>query len=456
MKLKGLFLILIVSLLAHVLILPASADDKNPKLILQITVDQLRGDLPMRFKERLGKGGFRYLLENGIHYKNAHYQHANTETAVGHATLATGADPSRHGIIANDWIDQQTGKFVYNTEDDRHHIIGSKPKPHKGVSPRNLLATTIGDELVANNGGQSRVFSVSVKDRGAILPGGHAGKAFWFSKSSGNFVTSTYYYDDYPEWVKQWNAAKTADRYKGKTWDLLHDRPSYIAGNIDDRPYEAAFAELGRTFPHALGDGSSKYFYMILTLTPIGDELTLDFAKKLIDNEKVGQGDATDYLAISFSSTDYVGHLFGPSSLETEDNILRLDWVLAELFRYVDKRIGLDRTLIVLSADHGAPEAPEYMAEHGMKTGRFPLDWFKKGSPLLDALKERFGRNDLVAVHSHPYLYLNLDAIKDAKLDIKEVEHFVAAEMMKVEGIAYAMTRSDLLTGRITESPIQN
>ncbi len=456
MKVKGLFFILIIFFLAQELMLPAFAADKNPKLVLQITVDQLRGDLPMRFKDRLGKGGFRYLLENGTHYKNAHYQHANTETAVGHATLATGADPSRHGIIANDWIDQKTGKSVYNTEDDRHHIIDSKPKPHEGVSPRNLLCTTIGDELVVDNAGQSRVFSVSVKDRGAILPGGHVGKAFWFSKSSGKFVTSTYYYKDYPEWVKQWNAAKPADRYKGKTWDLLHDRSSYVARDIDDRPFEAAFAELGRTFPHALGDGSAKYFYLVLTLTPIGDELTLNFAKTLIENEKVGQGNATDYLAISFSSTDYIGHLFGPSSLETEDNILRLDRLLAELFQYLDKKIGLDNTLIVLSGDHGAPEAPEYMAEHGMETGRFPLDWFKKGSPLSDALKKRFGRDDLIALHSHPYLYLNLDAIEDAKLDIEEVERFVAVEMMKVDGIAYAMTRSDLLAGRITESPIQN
>jgi len=217
MKSKGLILPLIIYFLAAGLILPVSAADKNPKLVLQITVDQLRGDLPMRFKDRLGEAGFRYLLEKGTHYNNAHYQHANTETAVGHATLATGADPSRHGIVANDWIDQKTGKAVYNTEDDRHHIIGGKPKPHQGVSPRNLRATTIGDELVVHNGGRSRVFSVSVKDRGAILPGGHTGKAFWFSKSSGKFVTSTYYYDDYPEWVKQWNAAKPADRYRGKT-----------------------------------------------------------------------------------------------------------------------------------------------------------------------------------------------------------------------------------------------
>jgi len=455
MKFKGLFLILIVCSLALGLALSASAADRDPKLVLQITVDQFRGDLPMRFKERFGEGGFRYLLKKGIHYKNANYQHANTETAVGHATLATGADPSRHGIIANDWIDQETGEFVYNVEDDRHNIIGSKPKSHKGVSPRNLLSSTIGDELVVDNGGRSRVFSVSVKDRGAILPGGHAGKAFWYSASSGRFVTSTYYYDDYPEWMKQWNAAKPADRYKGKNWELLNDRSSYIAGDNDDRPYEAAFASMGRTFPHQL-DETSKYFYLMLKLTPIGDELTLDFAKTLIESEKVGQGEATDYLAISFSSTDYVGHLFGPSSLETEDNILRLDRVLAELFNYVDEKIGLKNTLIVLSADHGAPEAPEYMAQHGMETGRFSLDWFKEESPLLDALEKRFGRDDLIAVHSHPYLYLNLKAIEEAKLDVEEVERFVADEMMKVDGIVYAMTRSDLLAGRITESPIQN
>lgn len=456
MVLKRLFPLLIIYLLAHTFLPPAGAANMTPKLVLQITVDQLRGDLPMRFRDRFGKGGFRYLLEEGTHYIHAQYQHANTETAVGHATLATGADPSRHGIVANDWIDQKTGKFVYNTEDDRHHILGSKPKAHQGVSPRNLLVTTIGDELVVHNGGRSRVFSVSVKDRGAILPGGHAGKAFWFSKSSGKFITSTYYYDAYPEWMHRWNAVKPADRYKGKTWNLLNERTSYVAGGMDDRPYEAAFGGLGRTFPHALGDGSSKYFYLILTLTPMGDALTLDFAKALVENEKVGQGDTTDYLAISFSSTDYIGHLFGPSSLETEDNILRLDRVLAELFRYVDEKIGLDKTLVVLSADHGAPEAPEYMAEHGMKTGRFPLDWFKKGSPLLDALHKRFGRDDLVATHSHPYLYLNIEAIKDAGLDVDEVERFVAVEMMKVPGIAYAMTRSDLFAGRITESPIQN
>ena len=327
-----------------------------PRLILQVTVDQLRGDLPGRYRDDLGEGGFRYLMEKGTWYVNANYQHANTETAVGHATLATGADPSRHGIVANDWIDQKTGAFVYHTEDKRHHIIGRKTKAHEGVSPRNLLASTISDELVVHNGGRTRAFSVSVKDRGAILPGGHVGKAFWFSKSTGEFVTSTYYYVDYPQWVKQWNAAKPADAYRNKSWKLLNDRATYIHGQMDDRPYEADLKPLGRTFPHPLG-GETKHFYLFLTLTPFGDALTLDFSKALIENEKLGQNShgAPDYLQISFSSTDYVGHLFGASSLEAEDNLLRLDRAIADLLAFVDAEIGLDRTVVVLT--HAEPTA---------------------------------------------------------------------------------------------------
>jgi predicted AlkP superfamily pyrophosphatase or phosphodiesterase len=457
MKIVKSSAMLIAALAVLVVAAPMLSASSTPRLVLQITVDQLRGDLPARYADRLTDGGFRYLMEKGTWYIDAHYRHANTETAVGHATLATGADPSRHGIVANDWIDQKTGAFVYNTEDDRHHIIGREPKAHEGVSPRNLAASTFGDELVVHNGGRSRVFSVSVKDRGAILPGGHAGKAFWFSKSSGEFVTSTYYYDDYPQWVKQWNAAKPADAFKGKSWELLNDRATYVHGQMDDRPYEADLKPLGRIFPHPLG-GDTKYFYLFLTLTPVGDMLTLDFAKALVENEKLGHNDtgAPDYLQISFSSTDYIGHLFGPSSLETEDNILRLDRTLADLFQFIDEKVGLGNTLIVLSADHGAPEAPEYMASLGLSTGRFAFDWFKTEGPLTEALQKKYGRADFIVGHSHPYLYLNLEAISSAGLDLGNVERFVADELMKIPGIAYSMTRDDLLTGRITESPVQN
>jgi predicted AlkP superfamily pyrophosphatase or phosphodiesterase len=434
----------------------AAETHAQPKLVLQITVDQLRGDTLTRFGDRFGPGGFRYLLKKGTHFTNAHYKHANTETAPGHATLATGAYPSRHGIIGNDWIDQNTGAFVYNTEDDRHHIIGHQPRPHQGVSPRNLLSSTIGDELVVHTASESRVFSVSPKDRGAILPGGHAGKAFWYSKRTGEFVTSTYYYDDYPAWVKQWNSEKLANQFKGKTWNLLNNRSTYVAQRLDDRPYEADFDALGRTFPHPLGDGSSKFFYVVVGLTPMVDELALDFAKTLMEQEHIAQGDFRDFLAISFSSPDYAGHLFGASSLEYEDAVLRLDRTLAELFSYIDTHVGLDHTLIVLSADHGGPEAPEYMAELGMDVGRHPLDWFRRDNPLKEPLKKRFGREDLIVDHSHPYIYLNLDVVERAGLSLSKVERFIADKLMKLPGIAYTMTRSDLLAGRVAEAPIQN
>jgi len=453
MKKHQFFILLLILVSFSFNIQAQETTNSKPKLVLQITVDQFRGDLPTRFIDRLGQGGLRYLIENGTYFSNAHYRHANTETAVGHATLFTGADPAGHGIIGNNWIDPLTGEEVYNTEDDRHHLIGKDPKPHNGVSPRNILSSTIGDELIISNAGQSRVFSVSIKDRGAIIPGGHMGKAFWYSKSSGKFVTSTYYYDEYPEWVTEWNDNKPADKYRGKTWNLLNERSTYFAKNIDDRPYEANFLPLGRTFPHQYGD--NKYLYLILSLSPAGDELTLDFTKTLIQNENVGHGDNVDFLAVSFSSTDYIGHLFGPSSLETEDNILRLDRILADLFDYVDEKVGLENTLIVLSADHGAPEAPEYVTELGKEAGRFDFTFFNEQGPINKALMKQFGRDDLIKFHSHPYLYLNMYAIAEANLDIEEVETFVANEVMKIPGIAYAQTKSDLLAGRITDSPLQ-
>jgi len=452
-KCLAVTLVFVVSLSGSVACGESGPEDV--RLVMQITVDQLRGDTITRFGDRFVKDGFRYFLDNGIHYINAHYRHANTETAPGHAALATGAYPARHGIVANDWIDADTGDFVYNTEDNRHQIIGMDKRPHQGVSPRNLLVSTLGDELVVHTGGRSRVFSVSPKDRAAILPGGHAGKAFWYNNRSGDFVTSTFYYDDYPGWMKVWNSRRLADTYKDKSWKLINDQSTYIARGLDDRPYEADFNGMGRTFPHPLNAGNEKLFYVVLYVSPMADELALDFAKTLIDAEQVGQGDAIDYLAVSFSSPDVAGHLFGASSLEYEDAVLRVDRLLADLFVHVDERVGLDKTLIVLSADHGGPEAPEYMQSKGMKVGRYPLDWFRNGNPLSEQLMERYGRDDLIAGHSHPYIYLDLKTIDEAGLVLAQVERFVAAELMKFPGIAYAYSRSDLMAGRFADAPMQ-
>jgi predicted AlkP superfamily pyrophosphatase or phosphodiesterase len=443
-------------------------EHSKPKLILQITVDQLRGDLPGRYYDRFGEGGFRYLMEHGTVYQNAHHRHANTETIVGHATLATGADPAAHGMIGNVWLDRTSGQLTYNVEDARYPILSEgagvdrkseidptqKTARSDGRSPSAIMVSTFGDELALNQGGKSKVFGISVKDRGAISMAGHAGKAFWFSKKSGEFITSRFYYDQYPEWVTEFNAQKPASKYAGTSWQLLHDQSSYLFGATDDRPYETELPGYGRTFPHPFGGPDGKFFTTLLTISPAGDEMTLDFAKALIENEDLG-GDATpDYLAISFSSTDYVGHIFGPSSLESEDNILRLDRTLADLFNFVDARVGLDKTLIVLSADHGGAEAPGRLAELGFEADYIDPNAFDKAG-AIKALKERFGiGEELITTYYHPYVYLNREVIAEKGLDQAEVELAVAEELTRFDGVALAVSSSALGAGIVPDTPL--
>ena len=431
----------------------------KPKLILQITVDALRGDLPKRYAHMLGDGGFRYLMNNGIDYTNAHYQHANTETIVGHATLATGSVPAAHGMVGNVWFDRELGRLVYNIEDARYHLLTAGAGVDKkseidptqktakvgGRSPATILCSTFSDELAVHYDGKAKIFAVSVKDRGAVSMAGHAGKAFWFSKSSGEFVTSNYYYTKYPDWVNAWNARKPTQAYAGKAWTLLRPAKEYLFGDADDRNYETNFPGFGRTFPHAYGDDNDKYFTTRLTLSPAGDELTLDFAKTLLDNEQLGQDEVPDYLAISFSSTDYVGHLFGASSLESEDNLGRLDRTLADLLAFVDQKVGLKNTLVVLSADHGQPEIPGHLHELGIQGAHYFDTKSLDKAPAIARLKKKFGiGGELIESYSQPYVYLNHKLIRDWALDQAKVEEAVAGELLKFDGVAAAVSSTAL------------
>jgi len=446
----------------------AAEQPAAPKLILQITVDQLRGDQPGRFLDRMGEGGFRYLLEQGVVFKDAHHGHANTETVVGHTTLATGADPAEHGMVSNVWSDRETGKWTYNIEDDRYHILSIGADVDEateidssqtlastdGRSPANIMVSTFSDELAMNTNGKAKVFGVSVKDRGAVTMAGHAGKAFWFSKATGEFITSSYYFDEYPAWVDAWNLQKKPQQYDGKSWELLREQSDYLFGADDDKEWEMDVAGFGRVFPHAYGSVKSPNFNNYLTFSPAGDELTLDFAEALIEAEEIGTDTITDYLSISFSSTDYVGHLFGNSSLEAEDNLLRLDRTLANLFAFVDEHIGLENTLIVLSADHGGPETPGYWESVGIESGYVsPDEWDRE--PSIEALKEKFGvGEELFQPFFPPYVYLNHEVIRKHGLDQAEVERAVAAELMGIKGVALAVSSSALLENRLPDTPL--
>ena len=444
-----------------------AAESEQPRLIVQITVDALRGDLPNRFAHVMGDGGFRYLKERGVNYTSANYTHANTETIVGHASLATGSVPAAHGMVGNVWFDREQGRLIYNIEDPDFHLLTAgadvdqqteidptqKAAKVDGRSPSAILSSTFSDELAAHYGGKSKIFAVSVKDRGAVSLAGHAGKAFWFSKSGGEFVTSTYYYRQYPAWVDEWNGAGHVQAYGGKSWELSLERSDYLFGDADDRDYETDFPGFGRIFPHPYGTPDDKYYSTRLTLSPAGDELTLSFARALIENEGLGEDEVTDYLAVSFSSTDYVGHLFGASSLEAEDNLARLDRTLAALFEYLDEKIGLDNTLIVLSADHGQPEAPGYLNALGIRNAHyFDTDALDK-TPAIAALKEQFGiGEELIEAFFQPYVYLNRDLIRDSGLDQAEVELAVAEQLQKFPGVAAAVSSTALRTSSLPDT----
>jgi hypothetical protein len=407
---------------------------ESPRLILQVTVDQLRGDLLRRHADQFGEGGFRYLLDHGVVYEDA------------------------------------AGAVTYNIEDPEHHLLSMDADVDKkteidptqraarsdGRSPSRIRVSTFGDELSLFTAGQSKVFGVSVKDRGAVSMAGHAGKAFWFSKKTGEFVTSSYYYDQYPAWVVDWNEQRSSARWSGTSWELLREKDGYLFSDHDDRPYETDLAGFGRVFPHPYGEAEgNRYYTTLLTISPAGDELTLDFAKELLERESVGTDPVTDYLSVSFSSTDYVGHVFGPSSLESEDNLLRLDRSLAELFRFIDVKVGLDRTLIVLSADHGGAEAPGYLNERGIEAARYiDLDALDR-EPAIQALKKRFGiGEEIVQSYQHPYVYLDQELIAKHDLDAVEVESLIAAELMKMQGIALAVPSSRLESGALPDTPL--
>jgi len=446
----------------------SAAEAPEIRLVLQITVDQLRGDLPGKVLDRVGDGGFRYLYERGTVYSDAHHRHANTETIVGHTTLATGADPAAHGMIGNVWLDRKTGALVYNIEDPTERLLTAgadvdrkteidptqKTASVEGRSPRAIEVTTFSDELAIHTAGRAKVFGVSIKDRGAVSMAGHAGTAFWFSKAAGEFVTSTYYADAYPDWVIEWNKKRLPYGYAGTSWELSREPSTYLFGDADDQPWETDIAGFGRIFPHAFGSADSPYLTTLLTISPVGDELTLDFAKQLIVNEGVGDDAVPDYLSVSFSSTDYVGHIFGPSSLEAEDNLLRLDRTLAALLSFVDEHIGLDHTLVVLSADHGGPDAPGFLEQLGIPSHYFDPESLDREA-AIQRLKRRFGiGGELITTYYHPYVYLNREEISKHNLDETEVEWAIAKELMSVDGIAYAVPSSALLHGGLPDTPM--
>lgn len=412
------------------------AQINQPKLVVQLVIDQLRGDLIQQHQQQFGNGGFNYLLNHAIDYHNTHHPHANTTTCAGHATVATGSFPALHGVINNEWYDRKSQQMVYCMEDLKTNILRTSHTRIviPGRSPKNLYTSTLSDEIILSQKG--RAFGVSLKDRSAITLAGHAGKAFWFDTTNGGFVTSSYYYTQYPQWVKRWDKNYHPHDYD---WNLARAKSEYQNANSPVFHHEDEL--FGQTFPHHVTQAPSPEFFKSLSRTPKADQLTADFAEHLLAEERLGQSlGKTDYLGISFSGVDAIGHQFGPNSLESEDNLLELDKTLAHLFAAIDKQVGLDNTLIVLTADHGVNDGPTYLKAHHINEIN-PIDILQMEQYIHTVLKKEFKlpEQTLMSI-TPPYIYLDHQVINQHKLKLNEVKRYLAHALTLQPGIFKAYT----------------
>jgi predicted AlkP superfamily pyrophosphatase or phosphodiesterase len=433
---------------------PASAQNAGglkapPKLVLFMVIDGFPQEQLVKYYEQYTARGFKLLLDQGAWYGNNHYTHATTYTGVGHATLLSCAHPYKHGVVGNDWIDKKTKKRMYSTEDARHKYLGEETPEHSGTSPFNIKVTAVGDELLYANA-KSKVIAISGKDRSAIGLAGQSGTAYMHSTSTGRFITSDYYMSDYPEWWKRFYADKPQDKYYGQTWTLLLPEEAYARSTPDDRPWSTKAKFIGTKFPHAIVGGANqpdRRYYDAMMWTPYGDLLTLDFVKAAIEGEDLGNNPAgaPDILAISWTSHDYVNHMFGPESRQSQDQTVRLDRIFADLFDLIDRRVGLSNVLITLSADHGFMNVPEYSASRHLDSGRIDPD--KMIAAVNESLSAKFGEGKYITAWWNPNLYVDYDLVDARKLSRVEVENAAQAFLRNYPGVEAVFTRTQLENG---------
>ncbi len=425
---------------------------KPPKLVVAILVDGLGQHQVTRYRQHFGQGGFRRLLDQGAWFDNANYGHSTTITAVGHGTWMTGAHPYRHGMVSNDWYDRKTKKVVYCTEDAEARNLGEPTKAMQGTSPKNLFVSTLGDELRIATAFKSRVFSVSLKDRGAILPAGRLGTPYYYSAQTGRFITSDFYMSEFPKWWSNFEFAKPQDKWFGKEWTPLLPDAAY-EGTVENQPYVANYRANGRKFPHKVTGGKptpGPEYYAAIEGTPFGHEYLAEFAKTLIREEGLGRNpaDVTDLFTISFSSHDFINHLFGPESKESQDDLLRLDRILADFFAFLDGWVGLDRTLITLTADHGFSYSPDYWRDV-LQFDAARVNAQEMLKRLNAHLSERFGLGKYAAFWRYPTVWLDYDLIDERRLKRADVETEAAQYLSAYPGVHSVFTRTQLSEGRV-------
>lgn len=419
----------------------------DTKLVVGIVVDQMRYDYLTRFYHRYGEGGFKRMLHGGFEFKNNHYSYLPTYTGPGHASVYTGTYPAMHGVIANNWYDKKTQQSVYCAGDENVQPVGTQNKAGK-MSPHRMKTTSITDELKLHTQQRSKVISISLKDRGAILPAGHsANAAYWFhGKDEGRWITSSFYMDELPQWVKDFNNSGKAQNYLNQTWEPTFPIETYTASGKDNSPFEQLFkGKETPTFPYNLQELSKdNNGFDIIKETIFGNSITTDFALAALKAEQLGKNNATDFLAISYSSPDYIGHVFGPNSVEVEDNYIQLDKELERLFNHLDAEVGKSQYMVFLTADHGVTHIPGYLQTLNIPAGYFDNNKF------IDDIKHysqaTFGADVIERVQSSQ-LFLDKAVLKANKLDARDVQQALADYLITYPKIEKVYTRKQLESG---------
>lgn len=423
---------------------------KRPKLVVGIVVDQMRYDYLYRYYNKYSERGFKRLIHDGFNCRNNHYHYALTITAAGHASIYTGSAPSVHGIIGNDWYDKKLGKKMYCVADTAVQTIGSSNISAGKMSPKNLKVSTITDQLRIGTSFQSKVIGIALKDRGAILPAGHtANAAYWFDGKTGNWITSSFYRNDLPQWLSDYNNRKRPAELLSSGWKTLLPVEQYTESTIDAKDYEFKFPGAAKpVFPYDLA-GVAGDAYGILSSTPHGNTLTKEVAIEAIKNEGLGKGNSCDFLAISFSAPDYVGHAFGPTSVEQEDCYLKLDMDMAEILEHLDKTLGKGNYLVFLTADHGVMDVTDWWNENHLPAGRMNIQSMMTG--VKKALKDRFGDGEFITASENFQLYLNMNLLNAKNIKIEEVHKVVRNAMLDFEGIAEVLNLHDLAHANLND-----
>jgi arylsulfatase A-like enzyme len=427
----------------------APAQVSRPKLVIGLVVDQMRWDYLYRYYDRYTSGGFKRLLNEGFSAENTMIPYTPTYTACGHSSIYTGSVPAINGIIGNNWYDPETGHDVYCTDDKDVQTVGSSNKAGE-MSPKNMLTTTITDELRLATNFRSKVIGISLKDRGSILPAGHAANAaYWYDGESGNWISSTYYMKQLPSWMEAYNKQKLPNKYYAGDWNTLYPIHTYTQSTADQEPWEGLYkGETNSTFPHELRGAIDKNFDLIRS-TPFGNTMTLDLAKKAIDAESLGKSGYTDFLAVSCSSTDYVGHQFGPNSIEAEDTYLRLDQDIEAFLKYLDQSVGKGNYLIFLTADHGAAHTPKFLADNKLPGG--VLSNRDLTVKLNQAIEQEFKIKQAVITVMNNQVAYNRPMIEKTETDLAELRSFTVDFLKHQDGIQDAVDLTRLGAANLPE-----